>query len=186
MSAIYPELIQAILQQYRSSWKGLHGARHWARVWENGLKLANYTGAKTGVVELFAVFHDACWVDDEWDDSHGRRGADLAALLRGKYFELNDHDLGFLKYACCFHTSGLTEGDITVQTCWDADRLDLGRVGIHPDKSKLCTDAAKMPEMIAWANERAGNEDIPNNSGAIWQNFINRHLKSHEDNYRHS
>ena len=43
----------------------------------------------------------------------------------------------------------------TIQTCWDADRLDLGRVGITPDPSWLCTEAAKRPEVIAWADGRA-------------------------------
>jgi uncharacterized protein len=40
-----------------------------------------------------------------------------------------------------------------VQACWDADRLDLGRVGIAPAPERLCTAAAR--ERIAWANERA-------------------------------
>jgi hypothetical protein len=35
------------------------------------------------------------------------------------------------------------DGDITVQTCWDADRLDLPRVGIQPLPQFLCTEAAK-------------------------------------------
>ncbi len=29
------------------------------------------------------------------------------------------------------------------KTCWDADRLDLPRVGIIPKKDRLCTEAAK-------------------------------------------
>jgi len=31
----------------------------------------------------------------------------------------------------------------TVATCWDADRLDLGRVGIKPDARYLFSDEAK-------------------------------------------
>ncbi|MBT5083254.1 MAG: hypothetical protein HOM62_22025 [Rhodospirillaceae bacterium] len=49
----------------------------------------------------------------------------------------------------------LIDADITVQTCWDADRLDLGRAGIVPDPRYLCTDAAKEPRMIEWAHNRA-------------------------------
>ncbi|MFM7531655.1 MAG: hypothetical protein ACKO5J_04035, partial [Rubrivivax sp.] len=49
------------------------------------------------------------------------------------------------------HSSGLTEADVTVQTCWDADRLDLGRVGIRPSPRYLCTPAARQPETIARA-----------------------------------
>ena len=44
---------------------------------------------------------------------------------------------------------------MTIETCWDADRLDLGRVGITPHPSHLCTEAAKRPETIKWADDRA-------------------------------
>ena len=45
--------------------------------------------------------------------------------------------------------------DPTVLTCWDADRLDLGRVGITPRAEKLCTSAACNPAVMAKANHRA-------------------------------
>ena len=51
--------------------------------------------------------------------------------------------------------SALTEADVTVQTCWDADRLDLGRVGTTSKAEYLCTDAGKDPDMIGWAHGRA-------------------------------
>jgi len=47
------------------------------------------------------------------------------------------------------------KADITVQTCWDADRLDLGRVETTPKAEYLCTDAGKDPDMIEWAHGRA-------------------------------
>ena len=37
-----------------------------------------------------------------------------------------------LEEACRLHTNGQREADVTIQTCWDADRLDLLRVGTHP------------------------------------------------------
>lgn len=37
--------------------------------------------------------------------------------------------------ALAYHSDGYTEGDITVQVCWDADRLDLGRVGINQSQA---------------------------------------------------
>ena len=54
---------------------------------------------------------------------------------------------------------GATTGDITVQTCWDADRLDLGRVGVYPEPARLCTDAARR--LIKWADGRACFKVIP-------------------------
>jgi len=165
-------LIQAIRSQYRLSWSGLHGFGHWARVLENGLKVAEKTGVNKEVVELFAVFHDACRMTDDWDQNHGGRGADLASALRGKLFDLSDKDFAALRFACRLHTDGLTKGDITALTCWDADRLDLGRVGVKPYKDLLCTDAARLPEIYEWANDRACNHAIPEFARKDWANLV--------------
>ena len=51
--------------------------------------------------------------------------------------------------------------DVTIQICWDADRLDLGRVGITPHPSRLCTAAAKRLETITWADGRASLGVVP-------------------------
>jgi uncharacterized protein len=40
-------------------------------------------------------------------------------------------------------------------TCWDADRLDLGRVGIRPDPARLCNEAARHPKLLSEAYERS-------------------------------
>jgi uncharacterized protein len=68
---------------------------------------------------------------------------------------LGEDDLGLLTYACAHHSEGFTEANITVQTCWDADRLDLGRVYIKPDPKRMCTDAAKSQALLKWAYERS-------------------------------
>jgi uncharacterized protein len=40
----------------------------------------------------------------------------------------------------------------TIQTCWDADRLDLGRVGIKPAAQFLSKDAqAWIEEAYEWS-----------------------------------
>lgn len=52
-------IIYRILEDYELSWDGTLGIAHWARVLENGLRLAEATGAKVEVVQLFAVFHDS-------------------------------------------------------------------------------------------------------------------------------
>lgn len=150
-----PELICAIRRQYRLPWRGIHGITHWARVLENGLRLAPLTGARAEIIWLFAVFHDACRHNENWDPEHGLRGANLAASLRGTMFQLPDADFALLHTACAYHTSAKTHDDITVQTCWDADRLDLGRVHICPNPKRLCTEAAKDPQLIAWAHQRS-------------------------------
>ena len=67
--------------------------------------------------------------------------------------DLADFDL--LEAACTGHSDGHTVGDIRVLTCWDADRLDLGRVGIKSLASRLCTSAAKDAATIEWAWRRS-------------------------------
>ena len=78
-------------------------------------------------------------MNDGWDPGHGARGAEFAASLRGKSFLLADDDFELLQYACIWHTDGVTHDNATIATCWDADRLDLGRVGIVPDPKRMCT-----------------------------------------------
>ena len=158
---IVPPLIQAIHQEYQLPWFGLHGVTHWARVYENGLRLAPETGADEQILLLFALFHDARRANEGWDEGHGRRGADYAASLRGHWFELTPTAFDLLYHACAFHTAGLIDGHPTVQTCWDADRLDLPRAGIHPTSDRLCTPAAQTPETIAWATDRSQRRAVP-------------------------
>jgi uncharacterized protein len=131
-------------------------------VLENGLRLAETTGANVEVAQLFAVCHDSKRVKETTDPDHGRFGAEFAAELRGQLFNLADHDFGLLYRACLGHTHERTHPDITIQTCWDADRLDLGRVGVTPHPSRLCTAAAKDPAMIKWADGRASFGFVPN------------------------
>ena len=150
-----PELVQTILQGYELPLFGTHGISHWARVLENGHRLVEQTGADLEVVELFAVFHDSRRRNEGWDIGHGSRGAALAASLRGSAFQLSDPKFRQLEIACVQHTDGLMEANITIQVCWDSDRLDLLRAGIRPDPDMLCTEAARDPELIRWANERS-------------------------------
>ena len=161
-------LINTILRQYALSRGGTHGLSHWARVLENGRRLAGITGARVQVVELFAVLHDAKRENEGWDNEHGIRGAALAGRLRGAHFKLSSNDFELLQTACCDHTKGITAGDITLQTCWDADRLDLGRVGITLKTQYLCTNAAKDSTLIAWAEGRSHERCVPD---LIWEEW---------------
>ena len=56
---ITSELISTIKRQFRIHWGGIHGISHWARVFDNGMKLSDQTGANQKVVQLFSVFHDS-------------------------------------------------------------------------------------------------------------------------------
>lgn len=152
---IGPALARIIRDQFALEWSGIHGASHWARVRENGLRLAELTGARPRVVELFAFLHDSRRMNDGHDPEHGARAALFAQSLAGSAFELAAPDLELLVVACRGHSDGLSQGDITVLTCWDADRLDLGRVGIRPHPDRLCTEAARDPVILEWAYRRS-------------------------------
>jgi len=154
-SLITPRLTAYLHHEFRLDWTGVHGAPHWARVHKNGLKLAGLNGARQDVVELFAFLHDSQRMHDGSDRSHGPRAADSLFKLNGDLFNLDNTGLDMLIYACRHHSDGLVEGDITIRTCWDADRLDLGRVGITPIASKLATAEAREPKMIEWAYRRS-------------------------------
>jgi uncharacterized protein len=156
-----PLILHAILEEYVLPWGGYHGVAHWARVLENGLRLAGETGADIQVVQLFAILHDSQRVNEHWDPQHGPRAAAYALELRGLLFDLPDPAFGLLHRACAGHTHERTHPNVTIQTCWDADRLDLGRVGITPHPKRLCTEAAKRPDTIQWADGRASLGVVP-------------------------
>ena len=147
-SHITPALINFAQQTFKLDWNGIHGAPHWSRVRFNGLKLASLTGANPLVVEYFAFLHDLGRENDDSDPSHGQRGAEIAQDINGTLIQLSRRELLLLSEACQGHSDGHTEADVTVMTCWDADRLDLGRVGIGPTPKRLCTAAAKRPEVM--------------------------------------
>jgi uncharacterized protein len=153
--AIPEDLMDRIERGFALDLDGIHGVRHWARVCENGLHLAEKTGADPEILELFAYLHDSKRLSDGWDLEHGRRAASFAESLQGSLLALGVEKLELLVYACTHHSDGLMEADVTVQTCWDADRLDLGRIGIDPDPQRLCTPAARDPATIAWAVARS-------------------------------
>jgi uncharacterized protein len=130
-------------------------------VLENGLHLAGLTGADEEIVSLFAILHDCRRTNEGEDYDHGQDAADFAQTLRGTLIHLDDDRFQLLYHACAHHTYGETKADITVQTCWDADRLDLGRVWIIPDPGKLCTEPAREPALIDWATQRARDNFRP-------------------------
>jgi hypothetical protein len=63
-----------------------------------------------------------------WTFTNAARAADYALELNRDVLRLDRPGLELLTYAVRHHSDGLLEADITVQTCWDADRLDLGLV----------------------------------------------------------
>jgi uncharacterized protein len=150
MSADIDQLWQTASTGWQTATSHIHGIAHWRRVERNGILLCTRTGADVAVVRLFALFHDSCRWDDGHDAGHGARGAEYAASLRGTAFSLSDEQFTLLHEACTWHTRGTHHADPTIGTCWDADRLDLGRIGVIPNPEYMSTAFGK--EIVAFGS----------------------------------
>ena len=141
-----------VTRQFRLDPQSINGHGHWLTVRRNGLYLAKIHGADLDVVRLFSVFHDSCRVNEYSDPQHGPRGAVLAKEFRqAGHFHLDDLQMDLLVTACNIHNGGHPQSEPTLATCLDADRLDLGRVGITPDPRLLSTATAKdIATRLAW------------------------------------
>ena len=117
----------------------IHGVSHWDRVAKFGDDL--YTcDVDMLVVKAFAYIHDVERVNECEDLQHGPRAAKLVDEIRSTLLDfMNDKEIQQLKDACKLHTTTWRTEDATVNACFDADRLDLGRVGITPDPDKMAT-----------------------------------------------
>lgn len=144
----------------------LHGDHHWRCVAWAGLRLSeSVTGADREVVFLFGLFHDSQRLDDGHDADHGRRAAKLVERLHGEHFRLEAKRLARLIDACAGHVDGRRSDDPTIGVCWDADRLNLWRIGVEPNAKYLSTPAAREPAMIEWASRFEGG-------GLSWREIL--------------
>lgn len=129
-----------------------HGPRHWRDVARVGMRVGQDVGLDPDLFQLvfvFAAVHDTQRLNEFDDPDHGQRAAEMLSQikLRGVYaddrtrlkraIELHDTDPSF-KY-----TSLDTICVSLVATCWDADRLTLGRVGIQPEREFMSTEAVR-------------------------------------------
>ena len=135
----------------------LHGPAHWRRVAVAGARLVGLTpGADPLVVLLFALFHDSMRRHDGSDRGHGSRASRLACKLLEDGDLVSAEQLETLLHAIEGHDAGEASEDPTIGACWDADRLNLWRVGIEPDPALLSTAAARSPGLIEWGRELQG------------------------------
>lgn len=139
--------LKTLIQSEFSIWESLwHGINHWEQVSKNAQMIGWNVGADMEVVEYFAYLHDCQrWSEGE-DPCHGPRAAWFAKTHR-ELFDLSDTQFHVLLRAVSGHTAakpGCKAGeDPTLATCWDADRLDIGRVGIVINPDLLFTEMAK-------------------------------------------
>ncbi len=136
---------------------GPDGIAHWSQVWYHGRRLARSVDGNPAILAWFAYLHDSQRHNEYSDPSHGRRASDFALQLHkeGTLSELNATEFEHLCEAMRLHSDGLCDAHPAMCTCWDANRLDLGRMGITPDPKLLCTSYAKRPDVIKRATRMA-------------------------------
>ena len=95
-------LFAEIKRRFALNWAGYHRANHWGRVRRYALTIVQV------------------------------RGAEYARALQRRFYDLSAKAISHLTHAIRHHSDGEVSTDVTIQSCWDADRLDLGHVGIKP------------------------------------------------------
>jgi uncharacterized protein len=166
MSTDYDALWRRVTSECSTDTRGIHGLTHWRKVERIGSIIAGRNGAKLGVVRLFALLHDSQRLNDCTDNGHGARAAEFAATLREqKLFELSNQEFELLAYACAHHTDGGLSDNPTIGACWDADRIDLRRVGILPNPEFMSTDIGRKS---ALALAPRPGEGIRRHNGAFY------------------
>lgn len=138
----HPRLITLLQQGPR--WNSpKHGHKHWLRVVENGCRIAEHTPqVDRTVVELFGLLHDSQRWNEGDDPEHGKRAAEYAESIR-ELLNITDQQFQLLAHALTNHTAERFNADPTIGACYDADRLDLGRVRIKPNPKYLNTAYGK-------------------------------------------
>jgi uncharacterized protein len=143
------------ISRYHGDHLGNSGPMHWERAWQNGQLLIPMTKANPTVVELFCYLHDCCSVHDGHEPEHGPAAMFFIRQNIQLFSFLTDQEFTLLVDACANHTFNLLSKDPTIATCWDADRLDLGRRGIYPKAEFFSTQAAKNPAIIERAYQNS-------------------------------
>lgn len=157
-------LVKAVEDRSTNLASTLHGPEHWRHVGKAAYRLLlTEPEADPAVAFLFALFHDSMRENDDVDPDHGSRARSLIWQLgqdvRPGLWHLSPLQYTKLLYACHRHTEGEAMPDPVIGVCWDADRLNLWRVGIYPDPQYLSTAEASRPETIGWASDEVW--DVP-------------------------
>jgi uncharacterized protein len=133
-----PGLLGESESRFTLGTKSVHGPRHWKAVLANGMKLADALEVDRALVAVFALVHD-CRRENEWQDPrHGERAAAVARELNGRFYDFSKPRIDKLAEAIHWHDAGKVSGDIDISCCWAADRIELRRVGIEPERWGFC------------------------------------------------
>ena len=154
------DLVQKLMAYARFP-SQIHGPAHWSRVRRFGSVLAEAEAlpdAARACVEIFAWVHDLARRHDGGGNEHAIEGAAyIDQVVPAIFGPLPREQMETIRVAILYHSDGMTareasEADVfpdvtwqpelvvaTVGCCWDADRLDLPRVGIIPEARFMST-----------------------------------------------
>ncbi len=132
----------------------IHGMPHLRQVALTAGRLAVLVGCDVESAVVAGFLHDCARVHDGGGNRHAHDSAVLARrLLKTFYPHL---DAPRLCEAIARHADGRTTDDPLAACLWDADRLDLCRLGIEADPRLLSTRAARRVAAI----RRRRREDL--------------------------
>ena len=158
----------------------IHGVAHWTRVHRYGLLLADslkLSEKEKIAIALFGFTHDLARTDDGGGNQHSIAGAKYVQYVTDTLFsDFPNSTVDIVKVAIRYHSDGMNAEEALYELpiagssnwsresvlnmigcCWDADRLDLLRLGIMPNESKMSTSywqdvlplAAKLNKMTS-------------------------------------
>lgn len=129
-----------------------HGITHWQHVEAFGLLMQEKCpAADKEVIRWFAYLHDSMRGNDEYNTEHGLAAAKFINKIRKTFLkDLSDNQIKLLKLACKYHTVRRKTDNLTVNICFDADRLDLPRVGIKPEVRRMASEVGRELALIPY------------------------------------
>ena len=149
------------LEPFRKCDSKVHGPAHWARVFRFGDLLAEKMQLpleQRQCVQVFAWTHDLARWDDNGGNEHAIAGAGyLDEVVPVLFARLSNEQREVIRTAIRHHADSLAVDEAyhsgwfehlcwgksellnTIGCCWDADRLDLLRLGIEPDGARMST-----------------------------------------------
>ncbi|MHB9031383.1 MAG: HD domain-containing protein [Candidatus Latescibacterota bacterium] len=119
----------------------IHGLEHLRRVACTAGRIALWENEDMKAAVVGGFLHDCARVNDGGGQEHAYDSAIIAEEVLRRHFPELDADR--VVFAIHHHAAGLIAEDLLVGAIWDADRLDLVRLGVRVRTELLSTRIAK-------------------------------------------
>ena len=121
------------------------------RVAAAGIRLLRDSGEGIPTLVLtFALFHDSMRLHDGGDSQHGVRAAAFLRSVPQELIRIPADGMDVVTSALEQHSGAKTSSEPSTAICWDADRVNLWRLGIEPHPQYLSTRSA-LEIRLGWA-----------------------------------